>query len=290
VFLKWGTGKNEVKLIKNKEEYIFHSIDQGRKTWTYNWAARFWIDGKDNIYLGDDLNKRVLIISADGNSFKTVEYEKTGGISTVDANGNIYGSHQKKGGPPEFTVTKPDGTQQTYKNFRMWYEENGIAFDHNNNSITITDNGNMPEKLPPHLYHISRENDIDFEGAGSFTIHTEKIKNHLKKINRKLDVDEINVNLVERGDLGLAEFIGIDDNAYSYFYCAYFDNQIYEPWSEVDAVIYSPLGQKIGEIPFLLNDFYKELDIHDIQLDIQGNVFQTWASEDGLHILKWQRN
>jgi len=84
--------------------------------------------------------------------------------------------------------------------------------------------------------------------------------------------------------------IGVDDGGNSYFLCGYLAGKLYEPWTEADVMVYSPTGQKISEIPVNLDSFNKKTSFEQIKLDIHGNIFQLWSSEDGIHITKWSKN
>jgi sugar lactone lactonase YvrE len=243
-----------------------------------------WVDGNGNLYFLDRCrdDKRIFVVSADGQSIKTIEFDKTGGIADVDEDGNIYGL--KLGG---FILTRPDSTQQTSDNFNFFEVVDGVAYDRmHQHAVTIADHGNEPEKLTPHLF----APDIRYKYLNSFTIRTSKINAHLKKINRHLDVDSIQIKVDSRSDLGYADFIGVDDDGHAYCLYSYTLNNISGPFEEADVVVYSQFGQEIGRIQLPLRYFDKQIDVNDLALDIHGNLFQMLASEDGIRILKWIKN
>jgi hypothetical protein len=262
VFLNWGSGENEVKLIKNEEPNIYHGIDQGGKKYTYLWPDDLKLDGNGNLYFSD-WNKRVFIISPDGRSVKTISAEKTGGLLVVDEEGNIYGSRHKKGESTYFILTKPDGTQQIYKDFFPSYEENGVVYDRFvNKALTILNNGEKPEKFPFQFF--TDENEIERgQHNDSFSIRTEKINKHLKKIYKKINSEKIQINIEDKtvGNLRtrpIADFMGVDEHADFYFFCKYsIGPGIEAPWGEADVMVFSQTGQKIGEIPIMLDEFHE---------------------------------
>jgi hypothetical protein len=294
-FFKWGEGKKEVKLVSYKEKNIYHGMDLGGYRYTYNWPKKMEIDGNDNIYLYSG-TERIFVISSEGNSIKTIDAEKTGGVVCVDEFGNIYGSYRKKGEPTGFILTKPDGTQTLYKDFLFGGEENGVVFPANLNDmlgkqpITIFSNDDKPEKSPPHLSSGYGNMDCEEKNRHSLIIHTGKINKHLKKINKKIEADEIPIELeVKNRFWPLASLVGVDDNCNFYILCRYSHGPgIEAPYEEADMMVYSQTGQKIFEIPMELDCFDKHLS--GIKLDIQGNVFQMYASEDGLHVIEWVKN
>lgn len=288
---KWGQEEREVGILKRERANIYRGIDQGGKKDNYYWSRFLRIDGNDNIYFLDGWNKRIFIISADGTSIRTVNTKKTGGLATVDALGNIYGAYYKKGESLGFILTRPDGTQTVYKNFHLNFEENGVVYDlENNRSLTIMDNGNNPEKLPPHLMTIKGEVDLQNNSPDSFTIYTEKINKHLKKINRYVSTNKIQIKFEDKKDIrAFGELIGIDDDGNSYFLCSYTAGGSSDPWKEAYIVVYSESGQKLSEIELDLDYFNKQISSNELALDVYGNVFQMLASEDGIHILKWSK-
>lgn len=289
-FFKWGNGGNEVVLIKDESENSYHGPDLGGKKYTYRWPSKIEMDGNDNVYFYAGAG-RIFMIPFDGSSIKTISAQKTGGLGCVDETGNIYGGYVKKGESAGFTLTRPDGTQKTYKNFYLGYEENGIVYDTvHNKSLTITGNGNNPEKFPPHLFSGKDGKDYEIKFPNSFfAIFTEKINKHLKKINRRIDSGKIQIKLEKKeGFWPLADLIGVDDNCNSYILCCYAGENYDAPYKKAYVMVYSKTGQKISEIPIELDYFNKH--VSGIKLDIQGNVFQMHASEDGLHIIEWVKN
>jgi hypothetical protein len=278
-FLNWGKGPKEVSL--GKDEFMGN---EGSKVINYDYPRQLWVDGNGNLYFLDRCrdDKRIFVVSADGQSIKTIEFDKTGGIADVDEDGNIYAL--KLGG---FILTRPDGTQRTYDNFNFFEVVDGVVYDRmHQQAVTIADHGNEPEKFTPRLF----ASDIGYKDLKSFTIRSSKINEHLKKINRHLDVDSIHIKVNSRNDLGYANFIGVDDDGLAYCLYSYTLNNISGPFEEADVVVYSQLGQEIGRFQLPLRDFDKQIDINSIFLDIHGNIYQMLASEDGLHLLKWQKN
>lgn len=294
-FFKWGSGSNEVGISKHEEEDIEQGVDEGDKIVTYSWPKNIHIDGNDNLYFGN-ANGQIFIVSSGDGSIRTISWKKTGGLEIVDGDGNIYAGLFNKGEPPGFILSRPNGSQETYKNIDLHYEDNGIVFDRKNDkSITITDNGQKPEKLPPRLLGLDggkKDYERKYQGTScTFTIYSEKINKHLKKINLKLDVDEIQVEIPAKKDLGLfANLIGVSDDGNSYFLCSYMDGKDSDPFQESDLMVYSRTGQKLTEIPLQLDYFDKQNSINEFKMDIHGNVFQMLALMDGIHILKWQKN
>lgn len=294
-FFKWGDGDNEVKLVKNEEENIVHGMDMGGKRYSYRWPQAIMMDGQDNIYFGGG-NGQIFIVSADGKSIKRINGEKTGGMGFVDGEGDIYGANYKKDKNIfDLVVTKPNGVQKVYENFDPLYEDNGIVYNNGKNkAITITDNGDKPEKRPPCLMQGDRSDYIK-GNQNSYTIYTQRINEHLKKINRRIDSDKIRIKIEEK-KIGkfhvrpLDDLIGVDDNGNVYFFCGYsFGPGIEDPWKEICIMVYSFAGTKISEIPAEL-DVNKQSSRNEFAIDIQGNIFQLWASENGMHILKWTKN
>ncbi len=290
-FYKWGVGSDEVGLQKNESDNIYHGMNLGGKKYTYHWPRILKIDGNDNVYFLDSFNKKIFIISADGGLIKTIGMEKTGGFVLADEEGNVYGLNLEEGKGSGFILTKPDGTREVFKNFNFSYEKNGIVYDlKNNKALTITDNGDKPEKLPP------QNLDVEKKDRDSFVIDTKKINEHLRKINRRIDSDKVVIR-IEKKLVGkfhvrpLTNLIGVDDNGNFFFFCRYSVGPgIEDPYEEADVMVYSQTGQKISEIPISLDSFNKQTSQNEIQLDIRGDVFQMWANEDGMHILKWTKH
>lgn len=254
------------------------------------WPRQLIIDGDDNIYLNGG-NSQIFIIAPDGSSVKTISSKKTGGLASVDENGNIYGFYNPEGEPSGFIVTKPDGTQNVFKNFKLSLVENGVAYDlQNNKAITIANNDDKPEKLPPRLLKIYKgENDFEKKSYDSFVIFSKKINEHLKKINRQIDTDEVRIKVEEDNGLPVfADLLGVDDNENFYFLCGYTLQSSSLPWEKAYVMVYSQTSQKLAEVPIDLDYFDKH--VSGIALDIYGNFFQLLASEDGIHILKWAKN
>lgn len=249
------------------------------------------IDGYDNLYFVTE-QSQIFIVPSDGSPVKKNSLGKAGGVFIVDEEGNCYSSYYKKGEPWGFILTKPDGSQTEYKNFNLDFEENGIIYDlKNNKALTITDHGTKPEKLPPRLFITKGETNLKINYPNSFTIYTEKINKHLKKINRRIDSDKIRIKIEEKNDVkALANLIGIDDDGNSYFFCAYQSQVRDGPWNEADVMVYSQKGQKIAEIPLELNFYDKQAFYKEVVSNIRGDIFQMWASEDGVHISKWTKN
>jgi len=289
-FFKWGEGDNQIRLKKG------HSHHNGQATTEevnvqYYWPRDLKIDGTDDVYIQDGKGHTFIISSVDG-SVKTVN---VGGFRAVDEAGNMYSLYYVAGEPYGLIVTKPDGTQKIYKNFDMKYEENGIAYDLNNNkAITIFDNGDQPEKLPPQLFSrwLSKNYDGDFkkEANNLFSISTKKINKHLKKINRRIDSDQIQIKIEKKNSAAVeAYLLGVDDDGESYFLCGYRESiHLTSPWSDIYVRVYSQAGVKIAEIP--IDSDYFDKHVSGFALDIHGNFFQMLASEDGMHILKWIKN
>jgi hypothetical protein len=291
-FFKWGTGKNEVKLVKTEEENIIHGTDEGGKRYSYRWPHSLKLDGNDNIYFGGG-NGRIFIVSADGKSIKTINGEKTGGLGGVDGEGDIYAAYYKKDKNEfDLIVTKPDGTQKIYENFDPIYEDNGIVYNNGKSkAITITDNGDKPEKRPPSLMQ-GDKSDYMKKYPNTFTIFTEKINQHLKKINRQIDIDKIQIKIEGKGRLHLiSDFIGVDDNPNFYFFCGFSPGPgINDPWEAACVMVYSSSGEKISQVPLELDSLNGQTSGGEVGLDIQGNIFHKWANKDGIHILKWTKN
>lgn len=301
-FFKWGTGGDDVKLNKTQATHIkveknTHNIVRSEETTTISWPRNLEMDGDDNIYFRGGMNQ-IFVVTVDGKLEKKIDVRDKGGLWRVDGDGNIYIPYSEKNGQAGFHLIKPDRTQTDYKDFDFSYQENGIAYDiRNNRSITITGNDNKPEKLPPHL--LSRPKSkfgpaiLDFEKTsyGSFIIYTKKINDHLKKINRKIDEDKIELKIKTEKDLGFPmELMGIDDNGDFYFLCAYPASTLYGPWNKATVMIYSKAGQQLAEVPIEIDYFDKQVRGSELAIDIHGSIFQLWASEDGVHILRWAKN
>ena len=289
-FIKWGQDKNEFGFLRRESKNTYQGIDLGGKKETYYWSRLLKLDGNDNVYVLDGWNKQIFIVSPD-DAIKTIGSEKTRGLITVDAFGNIYGSN-KKGEPQGFTVTKPDGSQKVYRNFNLNFEENGIVYDlKNKKTLNIADVGDQIEKLPPHL--LSDHDQVDFEKktSDSFVIYTKKINKHLAKINRKIEADTIQIKIEgKNGSPSYLDLIGVDDDGNSYFLCGYGTGNISAPWSDAFLTVYSQEGRKLAEISLDLDYFNKQIDGNELALDVHGNIFQMLASEDGVRILKWSKN
>ncbi len=292
-FLKWGDGRNEVKLNKTKHKLIDRSKGVTETKEFVSWTRDIKIDGNDNIYFRGG-NDKIFIVSSDGSSIKTISAKKTGGLMDVDDDGDIFAPYHKIGEPEGFIRTKPDGTQEDFKHFSANYMENGIAYDINKNkAITIADKGDQPEKLPPRLF--SRVGEVDYginAGGELCTIYTKKINKHLKKINQKIDADKIHIKVEEKDGMPpRSQFLGIDDNGNSYFLCGYYGGRNSSvPWKETYVMVYSQTGQKLTEIPVDTDYFDKQLVWTEFKIDIHGMLFQMWTSEDGIHIFKWTKN
>ncbi len=296
-FFKWGDGEKEIKLNKITHKTIDRSKGVTQTSEDFLWPSAIVVDGNDSIYLNGG-NGQIFIISSDGSSIKTVSAKKTGGLVEVDGDGNIYGTYSKKGEPLGFIRTKPDGTQEVYKNFDLGYVENEIAYPISNKAmsgnqpITFSNIGDKAEKLPPHL--LSRDGEVDLGklmDGKSFVIHTRKINKHLKKINRRIDADKILIEVEEKDGMPpRPQFLGIDDNGNSYFLCGYHGGwNSLVPWKETYIMAYSQTGQKLAEIPIDPDYFDKHVGLAECRIDIHGNLFQSWASKDGVHIFKWTK-
>lgn len=237
------------------------------------------IDGQDNLYFLYS-NLLMYIVSADGKTVKTIDWGNKGGGWFVDEDGNLYSSVYKKREPEGFILTKPDGSQIEYKNFTLNKLENGIAYDFaKNKSITIIDEGDKPEKLPPQVKWETKY-------PNNFTIYTEKLNSYLKKINRHIDSDKIQIKIDE---MALIHLMGIDDNGNSYFFCAYQGQGHDVPW--IDSVmVYSSKGQKNTEVPLEFDFYSKRAFSKEVVMNIHGDFFQIWATAAGLHITKWTKN
>lgn len=270
-FFKWGVGEKETE---------WHST-----------AIR--IDGNDDVYFYNG-NGQVLIVSSDGASIKAMDGKKIANLWAVDGEGNIYSSvYNKRDKSSGFVITKPNGNQTEYKNFNLCYVENGIAYDCSGNAITITDIDDGPEKLPPTLLSIKGEVDFEELSDHSVIIHTEKINKHLKKINRHIDAGKIKIKFEVKNRFWPfnTNLIGIDDKGNFYFLCGYTHGPHFEdPWKEAYIMVYSTTGKKISEIKLDLDFYGQQTSDNELKLDIHGNIYQSWTSEDGLHILKWVRN
>jgi len=268
-FFKWGSGEKETQ---------WHS-------------TRIQIDGNDNVYFFNG-NGQILIVSSDGSAIKVIDGEKVKNICTVDAEGNIYTVDYEKKGVPVLIITKPGGSQTKYENFEFSHEENGIAYDVLNKTLAVTSNDDKPEKLPPYLLGNKNKPDYEMKGKNLFLFHMNKINKHLKKINRQLNVDSVQIKIPKKWNLSCAaDFLGVDDNGNFYFLCGYGYGPHYaDPWVEGHIKIYSASGVNISEIKLDLNYVGEQVSDNELKLDIHGNIYQSWTSKDGLHILKWLRN
>jgi hypothetical protein len=296
-FFKWGDGPNEVGITKHEEEDIVQGTDAGDKIVTYEWPRGLDIDGNDNLYFGNG-NGQIFIISSEDGSVKTISWKKTGGLWMVDGDGNIYARSFNKGKQPGFILTRPDGSQRIYQNFDFCYVENGVAYNlKKDESITITDKGDKPEKLPPSLLDVSvgkNDSDKKYQDTSlTFIIGVEKINKHLKKINRQLNVNKIQVSIEKKKGLGLlSDLFGVDDDGNSYFLCSYLAGKLAKSNQESSAyiMVFSQTGKKLAEIPIQPDYFDQQNSTNEFKLDIHGNIFQMLALADGMRIIKWQKN
>src|SRR5579871_804487 len=299
-FFKWGAGENEVKLSKIQERHA--KVEKGTnkevetvETTSISWPRYLRIDGNGNIYFWGQTNQ-IYVLSSNG-AVKKIDGENVGGLWQVDGDGSIYAPYHRKDSSVGFFLIKPDGTQVDYKNFNLGHEENGVVYDVNDQAMTIRDNGDKPEKLPPKLFSRPKSRfkpaKLDFgrTGFNSFIIYSKKINEHLKKIGGHIDRDKIQIKIEGDKGLGWTDLIGIDDSGNSYFLCKYFSGNFYEdPFNKASVMLYTPAGQKLVEIPVDLDVFDKRIDGNELAIDIHGNIFQMWASEEGLHIFQWIKN
>jgi len=98
-----------------KKEIAFIKYGKGEKETSWH-GNSIQIDGNDNVYFYNG-NGQMLIVSSDGTSIKVMDDKKIINLRVIDAEGNIYSPIYKKGSPPGFVMTKPDGTQTEYPNF-----------------------------------------------------------------------------------------------------------------------------------------------------------------------------
>ncbi len=244
------------------------------------------IDGDDNLYFlyWNDL---VYVVSADGKTVKKIDWGNNGGLEIVGENGNLYSQIiGKKGEGVGFILTKPDGSKIEYKNIPLSSVKNGIAYDSSKQeSITITDEVDKPERLPAQLHWEAKH-------RNKFTIYTDKLNSHLKNIKRHVNPEKIQIEIEKKDGLrGDYTLIGVDDNGDTYFFCFYLPLEVRDgPWVEADVMVYSIGGQKIAEIPLELDYFSKQTFDKDVLINIHGDVFQMWVSQDGVHISKWAKN
>ena len=244
------------------------------------------IDGDDNLYFLY-LNDLVYVVSANGKKVKTIDWGNNGGLAVVDENGNLYSQIiGKKGEGVGFILTKPDGSKIEYKNIPLSSVKNGIAYDSSKQkSITITDEDDKPERLPAHLHWAGNSYDC------AYTIFTDKLNAHLKKINRHIDQDKIQINYnTKDGSRPPSSILGVSDECDTYIFVPYQGWTPGEPWSEADVMVFSPRGQKIAEIPLELDYFSKQTFDKDVLINIHGDVFQMWGSKEGVHITEWVKN
>jgi len=297
-FFKWGNKDKEVGCNKI-DEIVHHGSDPKNTSRFRSFRAPvdLKIDGNGNVYI-DGWNQRIFVISPDGRSIKTINNKTTGGFSAVDEEGDIYGSYYKEGEPFGFIRTTPDGTQEIHKDFKLSYVENGIAYEKikkNIRSLKLFDVGDKPEKLPVRLslwsYSENVKADLKIDQVnGVFTIDTKKINKHLKKINRKLNSDKIQINYDDKNGVRVGiDFLGIDDDGNSFF--LHYSPQLHadDPWSDVSVNVYSSAGQKVSKIPIESDYFSQQLYTNEFAIDIQGNLFQMSEEKDGVHILKWSK-
>jgi hypothetical protein len=100
-----------------KKEIAFIKYGNGEKE--TSWGRSFiQIDGNDNVYFYNG-NGQLLVVSSNGKSIKVMDGKKITNLRIIDAEGNIYSPVYKKGSPPGFVMTKPDGTQTEYPNFDL---------------------------------------------------------------------------------------------------------------------------------------------------------------------------
>jgi len=242
------------------------------------------IDGDDNLYFLYS-NLLVYVVPADGKTVKTIDWGNMGGLAFVDENGNLYSRiFNKKGETAGFILTKPDGSKIEYKNVSS--VKNGIAYDASKQkSITITDEGDKPERLPAQLHWTGDSYHREY------IIFTDKLNAHLKKINRHIDQDKIQINIKVKDNLHPpVDLIGVSDDCDTYFFVP-FQSQVRDgPWDEADVWVYSPHGQKIAEIPLELDFFSKQTFNKEVLINIHGDVYQMWVSQEGVHITKWVKD
>jgi hypothetical protein len=309
---KWGDGpqkvgigvinaedaKRDIQNHKDIEEETGEAIPNSTELKagsTYFPQTEIRIDGNDNVYFTDGIHHRTFIVSADGKLIKTIPFETTGGFYTVDESGDIYGDYYKKGEPLGLIVTKPDGKKDVYKNYDFRYVENGIAYDMKGKALTITDNGDKPEKLPPRLmsFTFRKEDEGNILGWNSvLKVTAGKINNHLKKINRRLDVNEITIKIEQKEKLtGEGSVLGADDVGNIYVLSTY-KNGIGPHSTVIEGYIdvYSPQGERLDRIsePSCIGNY--QGDPQHFAIDIRGNVFEILTSDDGVHIIKWVKN
>ena len=307
-FFKWGNGDKEIgRKIETREDYEKKYKTFDKKTGLpeptpilsvseKNKIVRFWgptqlkLDGNDNVYLSDTINKRIFLVSPDGTTIRPV-YSESGGYFDVDEVGDIFKNYYKRD-DSGFICIHPDGRQDIYKNFDLSHVDNGIAYDQKKNqTIKIYDNGNKPEKLPVHRIDFKEIYSPAFTGL---IIDARKINKHLQKINRRVDVDKIRVKFEERKGLGTEKkFLGVDDNGNSYILYRFYKKIFHADHNqtlEVCVVVYSPNGLILFRLPVDIDPYESPGFDHLLAINIRGDIFHAWESGDGVHIYKWIKN
>jgi len=224
-FFKWGDGANEIGMSweDNTEQVKKMDYKVSKKTGEVVSMSitptigpilprtELHIDGNGSIYFSDSVHKRIFVLSPDGEKERTIEAGNDSNFR-VDEVGDVFFYDYKVGEPQGLTCVKLDDRKFFYKNIKLSYIESGVAYDANK-EISITDNGNKPQK--PLLFGTVEKS----EGDGNYIIyiHSRKFWNDHVVTGRPFDdksdngYKEIPVKIEKKHKLEYtAEVLGID--------------------------------------------------------------------------------
>lgn len=280
VFMKWGSGENEVGLLMN-------GVGDGV---TYCIGPRVMdIDGEENIYVMDGKNRRIKVFSPEGKPLRVIVLGKNeGGILSVDEDGEILteGLHEKKGSYP--ILIKKNGERVKYKQIEGDFLEGGIIYDMDGNKVQ-TVNENSDSTTRKHALHLFHDKDYERDTGGKVSVKISQFKNRFfEKYKKNLTSNNLNFNLPKKnGYLIESSIIGMDNAANIYVLWGYgpsvHTDRLYEEYIS----IFSVDGELIWKIPIQLdmcaNSVYPDL----FMIDASGNIYQLLNLEDGVHVYKW---
>lgn len=301
LFLKWGSGNNEVgfskKIISEEEIKEGHKIPADIQI---NVPTGFGIDGQENFYIEDPVNNRIQVFSKAGIFLRSIPGEnlKVKGMQ-VGEDGDIYLKEHSKDFKTFYAVRISKGNnRKRYKATANWHITKNKIYDSNEKLIlTMEDKQeNVGKSIRP-LFLIRN---IDFEyqpGAREIRIKILKINEHLKSLKKNNKFNDLNIPVVRKKNLSYdyanIDVLGVDDDGSIYLkYSFYRKHVLMNPnypsgVQEEDVYIYSPKGVMRGEIPLPLNQYGNGSAFSAVKLLPEGDVYHMWVSKDGVRIYKW---
>jgi hypothetical protein len=287
LFLKWGVGDGEIGMKETKvTPSHWHPSDTD-----YITPFTFGVDGEENIYILDLLNRRILVYSKKGEFLRKIETDQTTPNMLVGDDGDVYWNKMSKDYKKFYTVRVTKNKERfQYPGLVGEHVLGNKIYDGAGTPVVVMgDKKNEVSPLkPPRLF----EPDIKIErfSKKTISISTSKLKKYLKTKNISLNVSQIDIPIENKAGLSNVPYVlGVDEKGEIFIWYGFGKSPpaLFDLTGE-KVYVYSSEGKLITSFDVELNELKPEEPFpFYVKLGDKGDVFHMWVSKEGVYIYKW---